>query len=83
MKQTELNRKKYNQIRKMDHRQMQEYFDLVYESGYTAGAKAASGSGGIPDLAGLDEELQAIRGIGCIKAKLICGKVEEFLQNNA
>lgn len=83
MKQITLNRKKYNQIRKMDHQQMQEYFKSVYDSGYAAGVKAASEEREIPELIGLDEELQAIRGIGCAKARLICEKVKDFLEKRS
>lgn len=39
MKKYELNRKQYDRIRKMDHNDMKEYLNAVYENGYRAGEK--------------------------------------------
>ena len=33
----EINRKKYQEIRKMDHTQMSKLFNKVYQEGYEAG----------------------------------------------
>ena len=33
----EINRKKYQEIRKMDHTQMSKFFNKVYQEGYEAG----------------------------------------------
>lgn len=80
MKQGDLNRKQYDRIRKMDHKQMQDYFKGVYDSGYEAGIKAATEDKEAPELIGLDEELQGIRGIGGAKARAICEVVRNFLE---
>ena len=39
MKRGDFNRKLYDRVRKMDHRQMQEFFNQVFDSGYAAGVK--------------------------------------------
>lgn len=80
MKQGDLNRKQYDRIRKMDHKQMQDYFKGVYDSGYEAGVKATTEEREVPELIGLDEELQSIRGIGGAKARAICDVVKNFLE---
>ncbi len=83
MKQRTLNRKQYDKIRKMDHGQMQEYFNGVFASGYEAGVKAASEQREVPELIGLEDELLSLRGIGSAKARQICDKVREFLERKA
>ena len=61
MKKYELNRKQYDRIRKMDHNDMKEYLNAVYENGYSAGERAVSEKAAeVPDLAGLEEEMQNI-----------------------
>ena len=58
MKKYELNRKQYDRIRKMDHNDMKEYLNAVYENGYSAGERAVSEKAAeVPDLAGLEEEM--------------------------
>lgn len=83
MKQGTLNRKQYDKIRKMDHCQMQEYFRVIFTSGYEAGVKAASEKREVPELVGLEDELLSIRGIGSAKARSICDKVKDFLERKA
>lgn len=80
MKQGELNRKQYDRIRKMDHQQMKEYFQGVYQSGFEAGAHDARKREPLPDLDGLEEDLQKIRGIGGAKSRAIQEVVMGFLQ---
>lgn len=80
MKQGDLNRKQYDRIRKMDHKQMQDYIKGVYSAGYEAGVKAASENREVPELIGLEEMLQGIRGIGGAKARSICEVVKDFLE---
>lgn len=81
MKKFELNRKQYQAVRKMDHNQMQEYFRKVYEDGYQAGEKEAVANVEPPDLTGLEEELQEIRGIGGAKARAVCEAVKLFFES--
>lgn len=80
MKQRELNRKQYDRIRKMDHQQMKEYFQGVYQAGFEAGAHDAREREPLPDLDGLEEDLQKIRGIGGAKSRAIQEAVMGFLQ---
>ena len=81
MKKFELNRKKYQEIRKYDHNDMKEYLNTVYENGYRAGEIAASAKVELPDLDGLEEALQEIRGIGGAKARAVCESVKAFLES--
>ena len=61
MKKYELNRKQYERIRKMDHNDMKEYLNAVYENGYRAGERATSEKAAeVPDLVGLEEEMLRI-----------------------
>lgn len=80
MKRGEFNRKLYDRVRKMDHRQMQEFFNQVFDSGYAAGEKEAAEENQVPELIGLEEKLQEIRGIGGAKARAISETVKEFLE---
>lgn len=67
-KRYELNRKQYQQIRKMDHNQMEQYMSSVYEQGVSAGRQQASGSF---DVAVAIEAIGNIKGIGEVKLKQI------------
>lgn len=67
-KRYELNRKQYQQIRKMDHNQMEQYMSSVYEKGVSAGRQQASGSF---DVAVAIEAIGNIKGIGEVKLKQI------------
>lgn len=68
VKEFELNRKKYQEIRKMDHNDMQEYLNAVYRNGVAAG-KAAAGPSFNMELA--MESIGQIRGIGPVKLEQI------------
>lgn len=80
MKRGDFNRKQYDRVRKMDHRQMQDFFNQVYDSGYADGEKEAQEERQVPELIGLEEKLQEIRGIGGAKARAICEAVKDFLK---
>lgn len=64
----ELNRKKYQEIKKMDHHDMQQYLNAVYRNGVAAGKRDAAGSfdTGIA-LAAISQ----IKGIGQVKLRQI------------
>ena len=66
-KKYELNRKQYQQIRKMDHNQMEQYISSVYEQGVSAGQQAS----GSFDVAVAIEAIGNIKGIGEVKLKQI------------
>lgn len=79
MKRGDFNRKLYDRVRKMDHRQMQEFFNQVFDSGYAAGEREEAEKSQVPELIGLEEKLQEIRGIGGAKARAISEVVKEFI----
>lgn len=83
MREITLNRKRYQEIRKMDHNDMQEYVKGVYRSGYEDGVKKASGRAEAPELDGLEEILKGIRGIGGAKARTVCEAVKKYLDGKA
>ena len=68
----EINRSKYNQIRKMDHYSMEEciagYYDQGYAAGFEAGRQQAADSF---DLSIALEEIRKIKGIGEAKLRAI------------
>lgn len=80
LKEIILNRKKYQEIRKMDHNDLQEYIRGVYRSGYEDASREESEKKEAPALDGLEEILKGIRGIGGAKARTICETVREYLQ---
>ena len=63
VKEFELNRKKYQEIRKMDHNDMQEYLNAVYRNGVAAGPSFNM------ELA--MESIGQIKGIGPVKLEQI------------
>lgn len=67
-KEFELNRKKYQEIRKMDHNEMQEYLNAVYRNGLAAGKRAAAPSF---DAKLALEAISNIKGIGPAKMEQI------------
>lgn len=80
MKKFEFSRKQYDRIRKMDHRQMQTYIQGVYAEGFLNGQKENGQDKLVPDLTGLAERLQQIRGIGEAKARFVADEVAEFME---
>lgn len=65
--QWELNRKKYQEIRKMDHKEMEMYLNAVYRNGLKAGEKAA----GSFDMNICLTAVSEIKGIGPAKVEQI------------
>lgn len=65
MKQYEMNRKTYKEVKKMDHGQMESFCRNVYLRGYEAGKKDAEG---LSESEVLQVVLQ-VKGIGEKKAK--------------
>lgn len=70
-KSVEINRKKYNQIRKMDHNTMEQciagYYDQGYAAGYEEGRKALPAF----DATKAMEAIMEIKGIGKAKMEAI------------
>lgn len=76
MKTYELNRKTYDKVRKMDHRQMTFWAESLYQSGFKAGRETA------PGLTGQEirHALLPIHGIGKKKIDAIVDALEAELQ---
>ena len=55
------NRVLYKQIKKLDHKQMEEYIFGIYDKGFEAGKKAAGASLHLSDL---ETAIRGIKGIG-------------------
>lgn len=80
MKKFEFSRKQYDRVRKMDHNQMKTYIQGVYAEGFLNGQKENGQDKLVPDLTGLAERLQQIRGIGEAKARFVADEVAEFME---
>ena len=65
MKQYELNRKEYKEVKKMDHGQMSDFCSRIYQRGYEAGKKE---SAGLSEME-LREAVLGVKGIGEKKAE--------------
>ena len=65
MKQYELNRKEYKEVKKMDHGQMSDFCGRIYQRGYEAGKKEAAGL----SEAEVRQALLGVKGIGDKKAE--------------
>lgn len=55
-----INRKEYQNIRKMDYNQMNLYIQSIYKSGYTDGVKSVPGI----DIVEIKNVLLSIKGLG-------------------
>lgn len=72
-KPVEINRNKYNQIKKMDHSTMEECIGEYYEQGFAAGYKIGQAEAGKTfDAAAALAAIREIKGIGLIKLQQIC-----------
>lgn len=72
-----INRKEYQNIRKMDHNQMNLYIQSIYKSGYAEGIKSVPGM----DIAEIKKVLLSVKGIGEKKAKDIVIVLEKEFEN--
>ena len=55
-----INRKEYQNIRKMDHNQMNLYLQEIYKSGYAEGVKSVPGI----DIVEIKKILLSVKGLG-------------------
>lgn len=69
-KPVEINRNKYNQIRKMDHSTMEECIGEYYEQGFAAGYKLGQ-EGPAFNMELAMEAISQIKGIGQVKMEQI------------
>lgn len=70
-----INRKEYQNIRKMDHNQMNLYLQEIYKNGYTDGVKSVPGI----DIAEIKKVLLSIKGLGEKKVEAILLALEKEL----
>lgn len=66
-KPVEINRNKYNQIRKMDHSTMEECIGGYYEQGFEAGYKLGQAAAGSFNTGLALAAISQIKGIGQVK----------------
>ena len=74
-----INRKEYQNIRKMDHNQMNLYIQSIYKSGYTDGFKAGTESVPGIDISKISEILLGIKGLGTKRVECIVATLEKEL----
>jgi len=70
-----INRKEYQNIKKMDHNQMNLYIQSIYKSGYTDGVKSVPGI----DISKINEILLGIKGLGAKRVADILEALEKEL----
>lgn len=70
-----INRKEYQNIRKMDHNQMNLYLQEIYKSGYAEGVKSVPGI----DISKIGEILLGIKGMGVKRVADILEALEKEL----
>lgn len=70
-----INRKEYQNIRKMDHNQMNLYLQEIYKSGYAEGVKSVPGI----DIAEIKKTLLSVKGLGEKRVADILGALEKEL----
>lgn len=70
-----INRKEYQNIRKMDHNQMNLYIQSIYKSGYAEGVKSVPGI----DISKIAEILIGIKGLGAKRVECIIAALEKEL----
>ena len=70
-----VNRKEYQNIRKMDHNQMNLYLQEIYKNGYTDGVKSVPGI----DIAEIKKVLLSIKGLGEKRVEAILAALEKEL----
>lgn len=73
MRDFNLNRKVYKDIKKKDHQQMNDYMTALYKQGFDDGLKSAS-----INYEALKEVLLSVKGIGLVKADAVINKLKEM-----
>ncbi len=70
-----INRKEYQNVKKMDHNQMNLYLQEIYKSGYAEGVKSVPGI----DIAEIKKVLLGIKGLGEKRVEAILLALEKEL----
>ena len=71
-----INRKEYQNIRKMDHNQMNLYIQSIYKSGYAEGVKSVLGI----DITEIKKALLSVKGLGEKRVEAILEALERSLK---
>jgi hypothetical protein len=74
-----INRKQYQDIKKMDHNQMNVYLQNVYKNAYMDGFKAGTESVPGIDISKISEILFGIKGLGAKRVEYIVAALEKEL----
>ena len=72
-----INRKQYQNIKKMDHNQMNLYIQSIYKSGYAEGVKSVPGI----DIAEIKQALLSVKGLGEKRVEAILSALEKEFEN--
>lgn len=72
-----INRKQYQNIKKMDHNQMNLYIQSIYKSGYAEGVKSVPGI----DIAEIKKALLSVKGLGEKRVECIIAALEKEFEN--
>lgn len=72
-----INRKQYQNIKKMDHNQMNLYLQEIYKNGYTDGVKSVPGI----DIAEVRKTLLSIKGLGAKRVEDILAALEKEMKS--
>ena len=72
-----INRKEYQNIRKMDHNQMNAYLQEIYRNGYAEGVKSVPGI----DIAEIQKVLLSVKGLGEKRVEAILLALEKEFEN--
>ena len=73
MRDFNLNRKVYKDIKKKDHQQMNDYMTALYKQGFDDGLASAS-----IDYDVLKKVLLEVKGIGVVKAEAVINRLKEL-----
>ena len=71
-----INRKEYQNVKKMDHNQMNLYLKEIYKNGYKDGVKSVPGI----DIAEVKKVLLGIKGLGEKRVEAILTALEKELK---
>lgn len=71
-----INRKEYQNIRKMDHNRMNLYIQSIYKSGYAEGVKSVLGI----DITEIKKALLSVKGLGEKRVEAILEALERSLK---
>nr|DAY34579.1 MAG TPA: hypothetical protein [Caudoviricetes sp.] len=72
-----INRKEYQNVKKMDHNQMNLYIQNIYKSGFEEGVKSVPGT----DIADIEKVLLGIKGLGAKRVAAIVAALEKELKS--